>query len=288
MRAHAAARSSGPINARLVRGTWLFVALPLLLAAFTIAPASAAAAADTACRHSMGSTAEQLARELARNYPDRAPGSARQPRRRRLGLGAVRRCTTSTHADGHTSTAQIPGRGTVELQNIVAVVARRLSARDRDHRAPRQQRGGARRATTTPPAQAALIELARAFRTRRRARRSSGAADLHARLRLDRRRRVRRPRRSPVSPSSSPYRSNALAVISLDAIAGVPAAAAGDRRRHGAFARGLARPNCSGPRPRADRRRTDRATRRSASCSISASRSRSTSKARSWRAAFRP
>ena len=64
-----------PINARLVRGTWLFVALPLLLAAFTVGrpqplPAPTLPAAFD------GTTAEQLARELARNYPDRAPGSA--------------------------------------------------------------------------------------------------------------------------------------------------------------------------------------------------------------------
>ena len=64
-----------PINARMVRGTWLLVALPLLLAAFTVGrpqplpPPALPPSFDTA-------TAEQLARELARDYPDRSPGSA--------------------------------------------------------------------------------------------------------------------------------------------------------------------------------------------------------------------
>jgi len=63
-----------PINARMVRGTWLLVALPLLLAAFTVGrpqplpPPALPPAFDAV-------TAEQLARELARDYPDRSPGS---------------------------------------------------------------------------------------------------------------------------------------------------------------------------------------------------------------------
>src|SRR5687768_13369954 len=64
-----------PINARLVRGTWLLVALPLLLAAFTVGrpqplpPPVLPPAFDS-------DTASQLTRELARDYPDRSPGSA--------------------------------------------------------------------------------------------------------------------------------------------------------------------------------------------------------------------
>src|SRR5687767_14486817 len=64
-----------PINARLVRGTWLLVALPLLLTAFSVArpqplpPPTLPPTFDV-------SIAEQLARELSQDYPDRSPGSA--------------------------------------------------------------------------------------------------------------------------------------------------------------------------------------------------------------------
>ena len=63
-----------PVNARLVRGTWLLVALPLLLTAFSVArpqplpPPTLPSTFDAAI-------AEQLARELAREYPDRSPGA---------------------------------------------------------------------------------------------------------------------------------------------------------------------------------------------------------------------
>ena len=60
----------------MVRGTWLLVALPLLLAAFTVGATAAVAAAGAPARRSTRPTAEQLARELARDYPDRSPGSA--------------------------------------------------------------------------------------------------------------------------------------------------------------------------------------------------------------------
>src|SRR5688572_14079507 len=108
-----------PINARMVRGTWLLVALPLLLAAFSVGrpqplPAPALPPAfDTA-------TAEQLTRELARDYPDRSPGSAGS-------LGAVRwlheqLTPYDIPLQEDRFEAQIPGRGRVELVNIVAVV----------------------------------------------------------------------------------------------------------------------------------------------------------------------
>src|SRR5919106_3618263 len=63
-----------PINARTVRGTWLLVALPLLLAAFTVGrpqplpPPVIPPAFD-------GTTAAALARALADSYPDRSPGT---------------------------------------------------------------------------------------------------------------------------------------------------------------------------------------------------------------------
>jgi hypothetical protein len=63
-----------PINARLYRGTWLLVGLPLLLLAFSVAqpaalqPSTLPAAFD-------GNAAAALASDLASHYPDRTPGT---------------------------------------------------------------------------------------------------------------------------------------------------------------------------------------------------------------------
>src|SRR5258705_394049 len=64
-----------PVNGRLYRGTWLLVALPLLLAAFSVArptplpPPNLPPAFDRA-------TALALATDLAQSYPNRVPGTA--------------------------------------------------------------------------------------------------------------------------------------------------------------------------------------------------------------------
>jgi hypothetical protein len=204
-----------PINARLVRGTWLFVALPLLLAAFSVGrpqplPAPTLPPAFDA------TTAEQLARELARDYPDRAPGSAGS-------LGAAAWVSDQLALYGFDPQAdrfraRIPGRGRVELQNVVAV------ARGDSHRAivitaHRDNDGEGRGANDNASGTAALIELARAF---------APAAGTTVQT---------RPSHTLVFVSTdggafgalgaarfadrSPYRADALAVVSLDAIAGV-------------------------------------------------------------------
>src|SRR2546426_1930216 len=63
-----------PVSGRLYRGTWLLVALPLLLAAFTVSrplplPAPSLPAAFD------GQAALVLAKDLALHYPNRVPGS---------------------------------------------------------------------------------------------------------------------------------------------------------------------------------------------------------------------
>src|SRR5512134_380209 len=148
-----------PINARLVRGTWLFVALPLLLAAFSVGrpqplpPPTLPPAFDR-------SAAAQLARELARDYPDRSPGSAG-------GLGAaswVAEQLTLYGFEPQTDrfTAAIPGLGKVELQNLVAVVPG-ASKRAIVITAHRDNSGEGRGTNDNASGTAALIELARAY-----------------------------------------------------------------------------------------------------------------------------
>ena len=204
-----------PINARLVRGTWLFVSLPLLLAAFSVArpqplpPPTLPPAFDR-------STAAQLARELARDYPDRAPGSAGS-----LGAAAWVAEQLSLYGFEPQSDrfpATIPGLGQVQLQNLVAVVPG-ASQRAIVVTAHRDNSGEARGTNDNASGTAALIELARAYAP------ATGTTTVQT-----------QPSHTLVFVSTdggafgalgaarfvrrSPYQDNALAVLSLDAVAG--------------------------------------------------------------------
>jgi hypothetical protein len=64
-----------PVNARLYRGAWLLVGLPLLLLAFSVAQPPALRAPDVTPAFD-GATAGALASDLTSRYPDRAPGTA--------------------------------------------------------------------------------------------------------------------------------------------------------------------------------------------------------------------
>ena len=203
------------MNARLVRGTWLLVALPLLLAAFSVArptplpPPTLPPTFD-------GAIAEQLARELARQYPDRSPGSS-------AGLGAAGWVSDQFALYGPRPQvdrfrARIPGRGEVELQNLVRVV-QGASPRAIVITAHRDNSGSSAGPNDNASGTAALIELARAYAS------VGGTTPIQT-----------QPSHTLVFVSTdggafgalgaahfaenSPYRERALAVISLDAIAG--------------------------------------------------------------------
>jgi Peptidase family M28 len=204
-----------PINARLVRGTWLLVALPLLLAAFTVGrpqplpPPALPPSFD-------GETAARLARDLADHFPDRAPGSAGALGAAQWYRDQLRLYGFDTRTD--TFGATIPGRGEVELRNVVAVVQGAspraivvIAHRDNDGTGP----GTNDNASGT----AALVELARAYAP------LAGPGGLRE-----------RPAHDIVFVSSdggaagalgaarfavrSPYAREAVAVVNLDAIAG--------------------------------------------------------------------
>lgn len=204
-----------PVNARLVRGTWLLVGLPLLLAAFTVGRPQPLPAPPLPPAFDQA-TAEQLARELARDYPDRSPGSPGA-------LGAadwVREQLVLYGFDPQEDvfSARIPGRGETELRNVVAVV---LGASQRTIviTAHRDNTGEGPGANDNASGTAALIELARAY---------APAVGTTAQT---------QPSHTLVFVSTdggafgalgaarfadeSLYRDEALAVISLDAIAGL-------------------------------------------------------------------
>ena len=202
----------------MVRGTWLLVALPLLLAAFTITrpptlpPPALPPAFDAA-------VASGLARELAHDYPDRTPGSADA-------LGAAGWVQEQLELYGYRLQrdrfrATIPGRGEVELVNLVAVVQ---GASDRAIvvTAHRDTAGADTGVNDNASGTAALIELARSYATS-----VSTTAE------------APRPSHTLVFVSTdggafgslgaarfaerSTYRRNALAVIDLDGIGGLGA-----------------------------------------------------------------
>src|SRR5262249_50676809 len=64
-----------PISARTYRGTWLLVALPLLVAAFSVTRPLPLPAPDLPAAFDTQS-ATVLADQLASQYPDRSSGSA--------------------------------------------------------------------------------------------------------------------------------------------------------------------------------------------------------------------
>ncbi len=148
-----------PINGRLVRSASLLLILPLLLLAFTIGrpgpfPAS------TLPPSFDGPSATALAVELARDYPNRAPGSSGaggaaawvRDKLDLYGLAALEETWSET----------IPGLGRVRLQNLVTVVPGAspdailfVSHRDNSGLGP----GANDNASGT----AALIELARGY-----------------------------------------------------------------------------------------------------------------------------
>ena len=143
----------------MVRGTWLLVALPLLLAAFTIGRPQPLPPPVLPPVFDEG-TAETLARELARDYPDRSPGSAGA-----LGAAAwVEEQLTRYGFEAHTDVfrAEIPGRGRVELRNIATVVPG-SSQRAIVVTAHRDSEGEGLGANDNASGTAALIELARAY-----------------------------------------------------------------------------------------------------------------------------
>jgi Peptidase family M28 len=151
-----------PVNGRLYRGTWLLLGLPLLVAAFSVArpvplpPPPLSSAFD-------GDDATALAKDLAENYPNRFPGSVGavqaagwfRDQLRPYGL-AVR---TQPFA------AVIPGKGRVELRNLLAEAVGR-SPQTIVVMAHRDDDGTGQGANDNASGTAALVELARSSSVR--------------------------------------------------------------------------------------------------------------------------
>src|ERR671938_2108767 len=148
-----------PVSARLYRGSWLLVGLPLLVAAFSAAgppPLPAPQLPPAFDRHA----ADALATDLARSFPDRSPGSPQA-------TGAVQWFEQQLQAYGFRTqvdrfSATIPGRGRVRLENL-STVAPGSSPDTIVVMAHRDNLGTSPGANDNASGTAALIELARGY-----------------------------------------------------------------------------------------------------------------------------
>jgi Peptidase family M28 len=147
-----------PVNGRLYRGTWLLVGLPLLVAAFSVARPTPLPRAFPPEFDGQG--AKSLAGDLVTRIPDRSPGSVRAP-----GAADWFRDQLAPYGlpvRSERFTAVIPGRGKVELENLVAEAVGRspgtilvMAHRDND--------GRGQGANDNASGTAMLIQLARAY-----------------------------------------------------------------------------------------------------------------------------
>ena len=247
-----------PINARMYRGTWLLVALPLLLAAFTVArpqplpPPALPPAFDAAPRAARARARAALPRPLAGlGRRDRSGVVAARPADALRLRAAPGRTASRRRSRAAAGQADEPGRGD-----------RRVAAPDRGHGPPGQQRRGPRR-------ERQRLGHGSADRARSRLRagvgddavgdagprtRSSSSRPTAARSARSAPRASRQTRHSASDPSPSSTSTRSAA-----------SARRGSRSRAtGALARRRARPDRGGPRPRAVRHEPLRARRAAA------------------------
>jgi hypothetical protein len=197
----------------MYRSSWLLVALPLLIAALSVArPAPLAAPALPPTFDARSAAA--LAQDLASRHPKRTPGSPGA-------LGAARWFSSQMQLYGYTTQADrfeetIPGVGRVPLVNLTAVAPGR-SPQAIVVTAHRDNAGKGPGANDNASGTAALIEIARAYATPPA---SPPVRPAHTILFLSTDGGVFGGLGADHFARTSFYRNRVLAVVNLDAIAG--------------------------------------------------------------------
>ena len=148
-----------PVNARLYRGTWLLVGLPLLLLAFSVARPPALEAPNLPPAFD-ASTAAGIAEDLATGYPDRRPGTPGGTAAAAWFRQELKPYGFSVRPDRFTET--IHGRRTT-LVNLVAEKSGRDPRDEIVVMAHRDDTGLGNGLNDNASGTAALIELARAY-----------------------------------------------------------------------------------------------------------------------------
>jgi hypothetical protein len=106
-----------PVSARIYRTTWALAVLPLLVTAFTVARPEPLPGPDLPPTFDAAAAAT-VARDFARTFPDRAPGGANA--REATTWVAEQLRVYALDVEEQRFTAELPGRGRVELVNLVA------------------------------------------------------------------------------------------------------------------------------------------------------------------------
>src|SRR5437899_2683333 len=148
-----------PVSGRTYRGTWLLVALPLLLAAFTVSRPAPLSKPDLPAAFDLHGT-RTLAVELANSYPDRFPGTAGAAEAAAWFTDQLQPYGFRTRADKFQAT--VPGRGRLSFENLLAVAPGR-SESTIIVMAHRDNSGASAGANDNASGTAALIELARSY-----------------------------------------------------------------------------------------------------------------------------
>ena len=200
-----------PVNARTYRGTWLLVAIPLLIAAFSVRKASPLPPPNLPPTFNT-LAASDLAGTLARAFPDRRPGT-------NGAVGASQWLVNQFKQEGFRTEsdywrAEIPGRGRVPLRNIVASAPGRSS----DAivvMAHRDNPGVGPGANNNASGTAALLEIARGY-----ANPAEGVGPAHTLIFLSTDAGSFGALGAKRFATRSPFRSRVLAAVNLDSIAG--------------------------------------------------------------------
>jgi hypothetical protein len=158
-----------PVNARLYRGTWLLVGLPLLLLAFSVARPAALQAPNLPPAFD-APTAAALAADLASRYPDRTPGTPGAVGAAAWFRHELRPYGFDVRPDGFTTT--IHGRRT-PLVNLVVEKTGLTPRAEIVIMAHRDGAGADGGLNNNASGTAALIELARSYAPTAAAQRAS-------------------------------------------------------------------------------------------------------------------
>ena len=148
-----------PISARTYRGTWLLVALPLLVAAFSVTRPVPLPAPDLPAAFDAKS-ATVLADQLAAQYPDRSPGSAGSTGALRWVVEQLQPYGFKPRIDRWEET--VAGHGTLPFANVIATAPGRSNSTI-VVLAHRDNSGASPGANDNASGTAALIELARSY-----------------------------------------------------------------------------------------------------------------------------
>src|SRR3954462_14467593 len=144
-----------PVNGRLYRGTWLLVGLPLLVAAFSVARPTPLPRAFLP--EFDGAAAKQLATDLSSLHANRVPGASGPADWVRDQLAPY-----GLPVRTERFSAVIPGRGRVQMQNLVAEAVGK-SPRTIVVMAHRDNDGTGQGANDNASGTAMLVQLARAY-----------------------------------------------------------------------------------------------------------------------------